>query len=402
MTRLFPHVINVRARGAKGDGVTDDTAVIQQAMDDLVASSKNGIGGIVLLPPGNYLVSSSLTMMGGIGVAVLGMGEQATSLLPSAGLAGLPILKLVNCVNCSILDLWIQGNASAPPSAGIESRVDPVSSGSSFPENLLVRDVIIGSPQAINPPPAGLQYGVRFTAAAGWDGDNGNSTISHVTIRGLAQVGISIEHSQSLVHNFDSLRIENVPIGIQTMGGSFQLDNSFLGALSDVEFNLLAPNQSDNLQGRPSYGYYHPVLIANTACEGLSDMLRVAEWPIPGTAIADGITGIHVYFTNFGQKGTKPGGTQLDTSIDYQSPGQLSIVSSRLDFGTDTNIVVSNPKSSVTLTGNYISTVHQVHFAGHLTSIGNRWAGGTSILVPGSSAVQNVLGDWIDFPDSTN
>jgi exo-poly-alpha-galacturonosidase len=43
-------VLNVRERGARGDGVTRDTAVIQQAINDCPP------GGTVLVPPGTYLV----------------------------------------------------------------------------------------------------------------------------------------------------------------------------------------------------------------------------------------------------------------------------------------------------------------------------------------------------------
>jgi Pectate lyase superfamily protein len=391
MTTL-PNVINIRARGAKGNGTSDDTAIIQKAINELVAATGKGFAGVLMLPPGNYLVSSPLTIDGGVGITLLGMGKEASSLVPSPALSGSPVVKLVNCVNCSILELWIQGNGAAPPLAAVESEVAPIVSGGSFPTNLLVRDVIIGSPQNVTPPVAGLEYGIRFTAASGWDGDNGNSTLSHVTMRGIIRAGISIEHSQSLLHKFDNLRIEYATVGIQTMGGSFQLVNSALTGLFDVEFNVLAPHPHDNLEGKATQGYFHPILIANTTSEGQSDLLRVAQWPAPGTPISDGIEGIHVSLTNFGQKGTKPGpgGTTLDTSIDYQSPGQLSISNSNLDFGTDTNIVAPNPKSSITLVGNRIAAVDRVQFAGHLTSIGNRWVGGTSVLVPATGAVKTV------------
>ena len=46
-------VRNVKAYGAVGDGITDDTAAIQAALNDR---------GTVLLPPGKYLITSELTM----------------------------------------------------------------------------------------------------------------------------------------------------------------------------------------------------------------------------------------------------------------------------------------------------------------------------------------------------
>lgn len=49
--------LNVRDFGAKGDGVSDDTAAFQKAMDSLGKA-----GGIVHVPVGNYLIKSHLTV----------------------------------------------------------------------------------------------------------------------------------------------------------------------------------------------------------------------------------------------------------------------------------------------------------------------------------------------------
>ncbi|MBM4078465.1 MAG: peptidase, partial [Planctomycetes bacterium] len=49
---------NVREFGAVGDGKADDAPAIQAALD---AASANG-GGIVLLPPGSYLINKTLTV----------------------------------------------------------------------------------------------------------------------------------------------------------------------------------------------------------------------------------------------------------------------------------------------------------------------------------------------------
>lgn len=53
---------NVRNYGAKGDGVTDDTAAFQKALDETGA----GGGGIVQVPVGNYLIKTHLDIPTGV------------------------------------------------------------------------------------------------------------------------------------------------------------------------------------------------------------------------------------------------------------------------------------------------------------------------------------------------
>ena len=49
---LIAGTIDVTKRGAKGDGVTDNTIIIQKAVEEC---SKKG-GGTVLIPSGSYLI----------------------------------------------------------------------------------------------------------------------------------------------------------------------------------------------------------------------------------------------------------------------------------------------------------------------------------------------------------
>src|SRR5262245_48890657 len=51
-------VFDVRAYGAKGDGVTDDTAAIQNAINACSADS----GGIVFIPNGRHVISATLSI----------------------------------------------------------------------------------------------------------------------------------------------------------------------------------------------------------------------------------------------------------------------------------------------------------------------------------------------------
>lgn len=92
-----PLVINVRGMGAAGNGVTDDTAKIQAAIDRAEAlvtvdSTPGHVVGAVTIyfPPGRYALSSALTLNAS-GIRLVGAGSGMSSLVPIAGNGALVI-----------------------------------------------------------------------------------------------------------------------------------------------------------------------------------------------------------------------------------------------------------------------------------------------------------------------
>lgn len=73
--------------GARGDGTGDDRPAIQQAIDDAAAMPR---GGVVLLPPGTYMISAP-GLNQKTGVHLVGISREAT------------LLKLLPGQNCSII-----------------------------------------------------------------------------------------------------------------------------------------------------------------------------------------------------------------------------------------------------------------------------------------------------------
>lgn len=112
---------NVKANGAKGDGVTDDTAAIAKSLTQAAVK-----GGVVYLPAGTYLTSASL-VIGADGVYIAGDGMAATTIKPAAG-ANFDVISTAipaaagtagfvrNFIG--VRDLTIDGSAMAGTTAG--------------------------------------------------------------------------------------------------------------------------------------------------------------------------------------------------------------------------------------------------------------------------------------------
>jgi len=83
----FPSWANVKTRfGAKGDGKTDDTKAIQQALDSLsnrLANYNTGKSGytVLYIPAGSYRISATLTLKGKIGVKIVGQDPTNTGFI---------------------------------------------------------------------------------------------------------------------------------------------------------------------------------------------------------------------------------------------------------------------------------------------------------------------------------
>lgn len=73
-TNLHNSVFNVLDFGATGNGTTNDTAAIQAAITAAVTT-----GGVILLPIGLYLVTSTLVLSGGITLQGAGCGANSTA-----------------------------------------------------------------------------------------------------------------------------------------------------------------------------------------------------------------------------------------------------------------------------------------------------------------------------------
>lgn len=107
-------VINVRDKGAKGDGIHDDTVAIQSAIDSLPAS-----GGTVIVPQGNYMIDAmrSINLRSNM---VLQLASDATiTALPNSSQRSY-MIKVWNVNNVSITGGNIVGEREGHTGVGGE------------------------------------------------------------------------------------------------------------------------------------------------------------------------------------------------------------------------------------------------------------------------------------------
>src|SRR5438067_6776410 len=113
---------NVRDYGATGDGVTDDTATVQAAIN----AARAGGGGIVFLPPGTYLTGgqtlySRIHLRGSGGDAtILKLRAGAnTAIIQSDGFTALTGTDSAGGIDrFSVRDLTLDGNKAQNPTGG--------------------------------------------------------------------------------------------------------------------------------------------------------------------------------------------------------------------------------------------------------------------------------------------
>ena len=87
--------------GAVGDGLHDDTAALQRAIDTFQSSDGASGGGTLHLPPGTYLISETIVIEGATGLQLIGSGVEATELL-WAGAASGTVLELNGTESCLV------------------------------------------------------------------------------------------------------------------------------------------------------------------------------------------------------------------------------------------------------------------------------------------------------------
>ena len=169
MQKLADLSVSVKDFGAKGDGVTDDTTAIHNA----IMAAHNAGGGVVFLPAGTYR-----NTINGIrsNVHLIGAGIDAT-IIKQIDLTSNHCIQFSDASNCSIQHLTIDGNREdCTAGHGIELSQETV--------NILIDHVKIQNVHT---------YGIGLQRAHNRAKRTENITISNFHINGSLRDGIDVK-----------------------------------------------------------------------------------------------------------------------------------------------------------------------------------------------------------------
>jgi hypothetical protein len=121
LTLTNPPFLDIRSYGAKVDGVTDDTAADQAAINAAGVLSAGGAGATVYFPPGLSKISSPLTYSGG-NVRITGCGPKCGGIYQAtANLDGIQLNAIAVEQHNQIDNIQIVGQASSTSGSAINA-----------------------------------------------------------------------------------------------------------------------------------------------------------------------------------------------------------------------------------------------------------------------------------------
>jgi len=221
--------------GAVGDGVTDDTAAIQRAIDSFTISGQIDGGQIYL--PGNYAISDTLTIYNSsMDFYGQGFGAQqgsAKTYIKWIGTASGPMIRVQSSRAVKIRNLRLIGNTTYKPQAGINFYVDNPGSPSDISQNSFnrVENVWIGAYDGNDQPtPAGTgsdaNSGKQFLNGILYNGDNtGNNYDIFTNVRiGRCNNGVSFSSNQFGQNLFQGLWVTACEYGFTTQAPVIGID----------------------------------------------------------------------------------------------------------------------------------------------------------------------------------
>lgn len=205
--------------GAVGDGVADDAAAIQAAIDS-VGTGAGVPAGTVVLGAGTFRITDTLLidqravrLLGsGVGNAtVYNSGAGSGTTLVWGGPNDRPMLKIIDSRQCVIEQIRFEGDETSPPTAAIQLN-NPGAAMIGTNAHIVLRDLHLGSWTWTH------RTGNAGHVAVGVlvDGDNANNDqflVSNVEIDSPTSAGVRIVNSQSVWNLLQHVSVRYAPIG---------------------------------------------------------------------------------------------------------------------------------------------------------------------------------------------
>ncbi|MFD4547275.1 glycosyl hydrolase family 28-related protein [Streptomyces sp. NPDC058466] len=338
------------AYGATGDGVTDDTAAIQAAINSLGSQ-----GGTVYLPPGSYLLNGSSGLsISTNAVTLRGAGPEASKILIGSGFTGSTAISVTDS-NAQVMDLSVNGasstTASNPAAHGVTvsgaRRLKVLGCQFWYLNGYAVRALATNAGSTTNP--HGTQISnVRINQCAGGIHFLGNTTQgyavnSFVTDVHIQQGGVATGSSANLdgirIEDAWDVLVENAITWLQAGTGSalHVIGNcaaSFIKNLDALGPNGLAPNVlvEDGANGSPqnvqiSGGVIQQgtvgIKISGGAQHVHVDSLRIINNTGHGAQVDGTGAGIYFHKVFFSQSGQGATGTNYDINWSGTTTGHI-------------------------------------------------------------------------------
>lgn len=226
--------VSVMDFGARGDGVSDDTAAIQAAIDYFANT-----GGTIILP-GAHLISDTLNYTGN-GLVIQGSGwGRSTQSPPSgylkwAGPAGVPMLRIASSFGGAVRDLRFIGNSSRKPLCAIQYDATKGNCLYNRTENIW-----IGQFYGFDADPNHqFQNGIHFKGTINGD----SNSFNNIRVTGCDNAGVWMENPNAGGCTFYGLFIYFCKYGIRASG--LVVAYSVFMGLNENELDKPPSSQSD-------------------------------------------------------------------------------------------------------------------------------------------------------------
>lgn len=344
ITSTSVYDINVKGApyNAVGNGIADDTAAIQAAINAASGTS----GKIVYFPTGTYKVSSTLTISATTGITLIGASTGSVLIQSTSALSDLPILKLTDVRDSYFKQMTFRGlNIATRPKCAIQVNRGS-GTGSTNSHNNRFSDLYIGDPYI------GFQEGIRLTCDPGKDTNNDIHTFENIIFSNIENYCMYIQHSNSLAHTISNVGFGSLTgTGIYAEAGSFKMRDCWFYCPGGYDFQL-------GMDATQAQGY-HPFIITNCGSESNGRILKTNGYDV------------EVRFNGYARTGGYVGdANQIEINGDSTA---LSITGCRMFFGQPTNkLAINGSGCEVTITDSRISFTHLLGGAnGYLRFVNN-------------------------------